>query len=94
MTEVAKPPVLADRGGCWFQSSWLELHLGADAAFAPAAKAHPAIVVGDLDEVAARLTAAGHPIQSDPLFPRHRRFYANDPFGNRIEFLEPDGSVP
>jgi catechol 2,3-dioxygenase-like lactoylglutathione lyase family enzyme len=90
MVEVPKPPVLADRGGCWFRSSWLELHLGVDAAFAPAAKAHPALVVGDLDDVAVGLEEAGHTVQWDPLFPGHRRFYTHDPFGNRIEFLEPE----
>ena len=25
----------------------------------------------------------------DAEFPGHRRFYAADPFGNRLEFLEP-----
>lgn len=89
MTEVPKPAALASRGGAWFTSGEVELHLGVDDAFVPARKAHPAIVVDDLDALADRLTAAGLEARWDTEFPGHRRIYADDPFGNRIEFLQP-----
>ncbi|MGA7689773.1 MAG: VOC family protein [Jiangellales bacterium] len=89
MTEVAKPPVLAARGGCWFRGGGLEVHLGVDPDFAPAAKAHPGIVVADLRALAHRLERAGVPVLWDDAFPGFGRFYASDPFGNRLEFMQP-----
>jgi catechol 2,3-dioxygenase-like lactoylglutathione lyase family enzyme len=89
MEEIEKPPVLAARGGCWFRGGGLEVHLGVEAAFTPARKAHPGILVTGLDALAGRLTAADVAVEWDPHFPGHRRFYAHDPFGNRLEFLEP-----
>ena len=90
MTELAKPPVLAARGGCWFRGGALEVHLGVEDPFAPARKAHPGLLVTGLRDLAARLAAAGHPVTWDDDFPGHDRCYAADPFGNRLEFLEPD----
>jgi catechol 2,3-dioxygenase-like lactoylglutathione lyase family enzyme len=90
MTEVAKPPVLSQRGGVWFRTHGVELHLGVEAEFRPALKAHPGFVVYGLDSLAARLDAHGSPPRWDDDFPGHRRFYADDPFGNRLEFLEPE----
>ena len=89
MSEVEKPPVLAARGGCWFRGGGLEVHLGVEQEFAPARKAHPGILVGDLGDLAAAFDAAGVEVTWDPEFPGHDRFYAADPFGNRLEFLEP-----
>lgn len=89
LDEVDKPPVLAARGGCWFRSGGLEIHLGVEDEFAPARKAHPGILVDGIDAIAERLTAVGVEVRWDPHFPGHRRFYADDPFGNRLEFLEP-----
>jgi catechol 2,3-dioxygenase-like lactoylglutathione lyase family enzyme len=92
--EVAKPPALAARGGCWFRRDGIELHLGVDRDFQPARKAHPGLLVRGLDDWAARLRAAGAPVAFDGEFPGMRRFYSQDPHGNRLEFLEPltDGS--
>ncbi len=91
LEEVAKPPALAARGGAWFRDAGgLELHLGVEEPFAPAKKAHPGIHVDDLDGLADRLRAAGHEITPDGELPGYRRFYAHDPFGNRLEFLTPD----
>jgi catechol 2,3-dioxygenase-like lactoylglutathione lyase family enzyme len=89
MTEVEKPPVLAARGGAWFRAGGLELHLGVEDDFAPARKAHPGILVSDLDELARRLAATGQDVTWDADFPGFRRIYAHDPFGNRLEFLQP-----
>jgi trans-aconitate 2-methyltransferase len=87
MVEIAKPPVLAARGGCWFKAHGTEVHLGVEAAFRPAEKAHVALVVSDLDAYAARLAAAGFPVKvDDELLPR-RRFFTADPFGNRVEIM-------
>ncbi len=45
--------------------------------------------VDDLDGLAGRLEAAGQDATWDAEFPGHRRIYATDPFGNRLEFLQP-----
>ena len=87
--EVTKPPALAARGGCWFRGHGIELHLGVEQDFRPARKAHPGLVVRDLDDWAGRLRAAGAPVLFDEDFPGMRRFYSEDPHGNRLEFLEP-----
>ncbi len=88
MTEVEKPLVLADRGGAWFRAGGLEVHLGVEADFRPARKAHPGIVVEDLDEVARRVATTGQDVRWERDFPGYRRFSAHDPFGNRLEFLQ------
>jgi catechol 2,3-dioxygenase-like lactoylglutathione lyase family enzyme len=93
MTELAKPPVLAARGGCWFRAGAVEVHLGAVADFTPSVKGHPGILVRDLDALAERLTAHGHPVTWDGDLPGHRRFHTADVLGNRLEFLEPDRSA-
>ena len=89
MTEVPKPPVLAARGGAWFASGGLELHLGVEDDFRPAKKGHPGILVDDIQEIVRRLAADGQEAIWDGDFPGFRRVYAADPFGNRLEFLEP-----
>jgi catechol 2,3-dioxygenase-like lactoylglutathione lyase family enzyme len=89
LTEIEKPPVLARRGGCWFRGSGIELHLGVEPGFRPARKAHPGLLVSSLDEWAGRLAAAGYPVAFDDDFPGMRRFYSEDPHGNKLEFLEP-----
>lgn len=87
--EVDKPAELRERGGCWFRSGSLEIHLGVEPAFRPAAKAHPGILVRDIQALAARLEAHGVAITWDAGFSGFDRFYCVDPFGNRLEFLEP-----
>lgn len=89
LTERAKPAGLAGRGGCWFAGGGLEVHLGVEADFAPARKAHPGIVVSGLAELAAALEAAGAAVSWDTDLDGHDRFYSSDPFGNRLEFLQP-----
>jgi len=89
MAEVPKPPALAARGGGWFRSGALELHVGVEADFRPARKAHPGLLVEDLDALAGRLTAAGVDVTWDGALPGFRRCYVSDPHGNRLELLEP-----
>ncbi len=91
MTELPKPPELAARGGAWFRSGALELHLGVEDDFRPARKAHPGILVAGLVAYAERLAARGVPVQWDEAFPGYRRCYLTDPHGNRLELLEPLG---
>jgi catechol 2,3-dioxygenase-like lactoylglutathione lyase family enzyme len=90
MTEIGKPPVLAARGGAWFRASGVELHLGVEEGFQPARKGHPGMLVTDLDDIVARLASAGQEVGWDADFPGFRRAYAHDPFGNRLEFLQPE----
>lgn len=89
LAELDKPPELAARGGCWFRGDDLEVHLGVEQDFRPATKAHPGILVRGLDSLADRLTQQRVEVTWDDNFPGMRRFYAHDPFGNRLEFLEP-----
>jgi catechol 2,3-dioxygenase-like lactoylglutathione lyase family enzyme len=90
LTELAKPPALAARGGCWFRGYGAELHLGVEDDFRPARKAHPALLRPDLDTLAARLAAAGYPVTwGDDELPGLRRFHTHDAHGNRLEFLTP-----
>jgi len=91
LPEIPKPETLRGRGGVWFAVGEEQLHVGIDEQFAPARKAHPAFRVSGIDELAARLEAAGHPPRWDDELPDYRRFYVDDPFGNRIELLEPAG---
>lgn len=87
--ELEKPPLLAVRGGCWFQvPGHGELHVGIEEDFRPAKKAHPAFIV-DVDATAAAVEAAGHEVRwADPAeIPGRKRFHTDDPNGNRLEFL-------
>ena len=83
---VPKPPHLAVRGGCWFESGIVRIHLGVQEDFVPATKAHPAFAVSDLDRLQATLEARGvNPRrEDDPIGPP--AVYVDDPFGNRLEF--------
>jgi catechol 2,3-dioxygenase-like lactoylglutathione lyase family enzyme len=89
LTEVAKPEALRQRGGVWFRVGSQQLHLGVQEGFAPARKAHPAILVEQdaLDELAQRLQSAGAKVIWDDELDGARRFYTEDPWGNRIELL-------
>ncbi len=88
MTEVEKPEALRGRGGLWFRAGAVEVHLGVDADFRPALKAHPAFRAAGIDGLAERLVAAGHPVRWDEAIAGRRRFFSADPCGNRLEFIE------
>jgi catechol 2,3-dioxygenase-like lactoylglutathione lyase family enzyme len=88
-TEIPKPPELAKRGGAWFQAGSVQLHLGVEADFRPARKAHPALVVDDLDLLLSNLQEAGYETDtSQPPLDGYKRAHIFDPFGNRIELME------
>jgi trans-aconitate 2-methyltransferase len=89
LVEQTKPLALAARGGCWFRGFGTEVHLGVDPQFRAAKKAHVGLAVEGLDALAARLEAGGCTVQWDDELAPRRRFYTEDPFGNRIELLEP-----
>ena len=87
LPRVPKPAPLAARGGCWFEADGVKVHLGVETDFRPARKAHPALVVVDLDGLCARLAEAGVEVRAgdDPSGSPQR--YVDDPFGNRIELV-------
>ena len=88
LERVPKPPALAARGGRWFRSGSVEVHLGVEDDFRPARKAHPALKVDGVAALRERLAAAGVTVVDDEPLEGYERFYASDPFGNRLEFLE------
>lgn len=87
MHELAKPAKMAVRGGCWFQSGDVQLHLGAEADFRPARKAHPALVCASYDALLERLRAANVTVTETDELPGVRRCHIDDVFGNRIELI-------
>lgn len=88
-TEIPKPPELAKRGGAWFQSGNVQLHLGVETDFHPARKAHPAFIVDDLDTFIKGAQSAGYETDSSqPPLDGYKRAHVFDPFGNRIELME------
>jgi catechol 2,3-dioxygenase-like lactoylglutathione lyase family enzyme len=90
MSELTKPERLARHGGAWFaggDGGSVQVHLGVEQGFRPAKKAHPAVLVAGLDELAGRLEAAGYTVSWDDELDEMRRFFTEDPFGNRLEFI-------
>ena len=89
LQEISKPEALRKRGGCWFAVGPAQLHIGVETDFRPAKKAHPAFAVTNIDELFAALSQAGVPCSWDENRGLLRRFFAEDPWGNRLEFTEP-----
>jgi len=87
MRELQKPAELAKRGGCWFESDGVQIHLGVEVDFRPAKKAHPALRCSDYDGLTSRLRGAGREVKDDDNIPGVRRCHVDDPFGNRIELV-------
>jgi catechol 2,3-dioxygenase-like lactoylglutathione lyase family enzyme len=90
LTEVPKPAELAKRGGVWFENGAVKIHLGVEADFRAARKAHPALIVEGLAEIIARCTRLGYATKPDVAIDGYRRIHVDDPFGNRIELMERD----
>jgi hypothetical protein len=89
LDEIPKPAAMQGRGGCWFDlGTGVQLHLGAEAGFRPARKAHVALATSRLDLIRKRLSDSGHETHDDMPIDGRARFFTFDPFGNRIEFLE------
>ena len=87
--EIPKPPELARRGGAWFHAQNVQVHLGVEAGFRPARKAHPAFIVSELDALLARVREAGYETDtSQPPLDGYKRAHIFDPFGNRLELME------
>jgi catechol 2,3-dioxygenase-like lactoylglutathione lyase family enzyme len=91
---VTKPANLAGRGGCWFESPAARIHLGVEEDFRPARKAHPALLVEGLAELVETLARSGATLRSGEPLEGYEHIYVDDPFGNRIELLEPASPVP
>jgi catechol 2,3-dioxygenase-like lactoylglutathione lyase family enzyme len=89
LVEKPKPPQLAARGGCWFESGAVTVHLGVDKNFVAARKAHPAFIVDDLAGLESKLKQAGYKVTEDEPIEGCDRRHVEDPFGNRIELIEP-----
>lgn len=89
MTEVPQPPVLAARGGVWLRSGTAEIHLGTVGEHAASPRAHPCLVVDDLDGLRAVLEGAGYDcVPADNERPGIRRLHTRDCFGNRLELQQ------
>jgi len=88
MVELDKPPALAARGGAWFRAGTAEIHCGVETPFVPARKAHPGILVSDVDAVARTVASAGGAVRWDDNVPGIRRFHTDDPVGNRLELIQ------
>jgi hypothetical protein len=80
---------MAKRGGCWFERDQLKVHLGVEAQFRAARKAHPGFIVSDLAELVAQIRSAGYPVKENHESPDYFRVFVDDPFGNRVELMEP-----
>jgi catechol 2,3-dioxygenase-like lactoylglutathione lyase family enzyme len=88
LRERPKPPHLAKRGGCWFESDHVRIHLGVDPEFRAATKAHPSLLVQELAPIVDACEARGFRVTHDEPLEGFDRVYVNDPFGNRIEIME------
>jgi catechol 2,3-dioxygenase-like lactoylglutathione lyase family enzyme len=89
LERIPKPAELSPRGGVWFRSGQLEVHLGVEDGFRPAVKAHPAFLVKGLSRLRGRIEAAGYKVSDTVQIEGFERIYVRDPFGNRLELIEP-----
>lgn len=88
LAEIEKPATLKARGGCWFSGGGVQIHLGVQADFVPAIKAHPAFLVTDLNKLQQRLKTAGFKFAPDNTVSDRQRGHVFDPFGNRLELIQ------
>jgi catechol 2,3-dioxygenase-like lactoylglutathione lyase family enzyme len=86
--EIPKPAPLNASGGLWFQTGASQLHIGGQAGFVPAKKAHPAFVIEDFAAYCALLGERGVEVREEAQVYGRRRAGIEDPFGNRIELIE------
>lgn len=88
LPEKPKPAQLAARGGCWFEAGPVKIHLGVEQDFRPSTKAHPGLLVDDLDGLLIRCREKGLHTTEPESIEATRRAFVHDPFGNRIELME------
>jgi len=67
----------------------VKAYLGVESNFRPAKKPHPAFIVDDIKGLAKNLKDAGYKVVGVEPFLGYDRLYVDDPFGNRIELMEP-----
>jgi catechol 2,3-dioxygenase-like lactoylglutathione lyase family enzyme len=89
MGEVPKPDSLSDRGGVWFACGEQQLHCGVEDVVRKSRR-HVALITDDLEGLRAALAGAAFPAIVDRRVPGYRRFYTSDPFGNRLELMQPE----
>ncbi|UCZ52368.1 VOC family protein [Bacillus shivajii] len=86
--EIEKPEPLKKRGGVWFKSGNIQIHIGIEDPFSPAKKAHPAFEIEKIEELKVYLKKCNVMFKEDGNLPGANRIYVDDPFGNRLEILE------
>lgn len=88
LKEIPKPENLRARGGCWFHCGNQEIHIGVEEDFKPAKKAHPGLIVSDIENLKMTLKQYQIEWKEEPPIDGRNRIHVTDPFGNRMEFLE------
>jgi catechol 2,3-dioxygenase-like lactoylglutathione lyase family enzyme len=89
LREQPKPANLDMRGGVWFEHGTLRVQLGVEEDFRPAKKAHPAFLVEGLQDILEQCKRAGYKVVKDEPLEGYECVYVYDPFGNRLELMEP-----
>jgi len=87
LAEIPKPAPLNASGGMWFLTGATQLHIGSQADFVPAKKAHPAFIIDDFAGYCALLRARQVEVREEAAVAGRRRAGIEDPFGNRIELI-------
>ncbi len=90
LKEIPKPLALQGRGGFWLQVGASQVHVGTEDGVARTrTKAHLAYEVDDLKAWAKLMEEGGVALGDSVPVPGFRRFEVRDPFGNRVEFIQP-----
>lgn len=88
MREIPKPTDMAKRGGCWFESGSVQIHVGIEPDFKASKKAHPALRCSNYQQTIQRLQDFGIEVKEADGMPGVLRAHILDPFGNRIELID------
>jgi len=90
LREIQKPDSLKGRGGFWLELGDMQIHIGTEDGFdRNTTKAHLAYQVDNVPAWHEKLTGAGIQIGDSVPIPGYDRFEFRDPFGNRVEFIQP-----
>lgn len=90
LERIERPLTLSPAGGVWFRHRGLEVHLGVEETFTPAVRAHPAFLVTNIEGLRTRIESAGFRVTDTVQLEGFHRVYVRDPFGNRVELIEPE----